>query len=978
MEWSELPADKLVFCVGNSAANTAVSLINSAVRCPALTAYDLRWRRNTGQCPDRTAPNVELQRPLLSNENDPTVPPWPGLKVELTDRQRRSLRWMLTKEAGTDDELVVERGCQDCRFSTHRGVDFQVRMSYTLRGGILADDMGYGKTLLAISLIAASCVLPMQGRPGCSKLPCSATLIFVPENLVYQWLGEFKKALGEAVDVCFFGADANGAHRQGGTGSSSGGGSESRSHEDSRAVHGSRVSATASSAAASAAASSSSASGVAACSSVAGSAAVGAADAPAKVYAVASIHAWAELMQADWPEALAIIIPYSLLRNVEPWYCLHNYHWRRIVVDELHEALACKTVGDALGLISAQHLWGLSGTLPTTMTGEIARVAALFGVSIPIDTTNAGRFLDCYVRRNSADLPQPVPVDDSRYVVRPTPIERAIYLACQHDFDESALVPDAHEGYVPAFLSTWRGLQEHGREAALVKLCCHHQLTETDMELLSTPAHSVERLHTWKRHHCREAKRLVRRHSLLAEWMARNCRSAGASARSRPAISLPEAPRVTVSDREAWDCARMEVEAAGRMDDSALLISCTPDLEVMPFAICDQPEEAARRWLEWCEAAGLDSGTPGAISRLRKIMYDELWGRFVDGQEGWNALEKMPGRDWQVEYAAAQLSRLRQAIADYAASLRSISFLECAVQRAASSELECGICLQLLSEPRVTPCAHIFCAACIQRSIEAKAECPQCRAPVRGKSQLNVLNMEDGDMQGFEATGLARRLLRSKGDSEIPDEIGICLQAPSSSSAGPDQATSNEEAGTLGLADVPHTVDALCGGAFGSKITALLARLEEIVRMGEKAVVFAQWQDLIFKIHAALAKFGVQAAVLAGSAFDRSSVLQRFEGPELPVLLLSLEDSASGTNMAHANNVLLVHPMVAASAEEQEAYEAQAVGRVRRWGQKRKVNVWRFVMEGTIEADLAARHAAPAVVAATPSPPHSPATEASG
>merc|ERR1719373_860383 len=63
--------------------------------------------------------------------------------------------------------------------------------------------------------------------------------------------------------------------------------------------------------------------------------------------------------------------------------------------------------------------------------------------------------------------------------------------------------------------------------------------------------------------------------------------------------------------------------------------------------------------------------------------------------------------------------------------------------------------------------------------------------------------------------------------------------------------------------------------------------------------------------------------------------------------------------MAHASHVILVHPMVAYSAEEQLAYEAQAVGRVRRWGQKKKVQVWRFVVEGTIEADLAARHVSP-------------------
>lgn len=147
-----------------------------------------------------------------------------------------------------------------------------------------------------------------------------------------------------------------------------------------------------------------------------------------------------------------------------------------------------------------------------------------------------------------------------------------------------------------------------------------------------------------------------------------------------------------------------------------------------------------------------------------------------------------------------------------------------------------------------------------------------------------------------------------------------------------------------------------CGGEFGTKISALVECLGAICRQGEKAIVFAQWQDLIFRIHAALTKSGVPAAVLAGGPFDRASVLQRFESPELPVLLLSLEDSASGTNMAHANHVLLVHPMMAASSEEQRAYEAQAVGRVCRWGQRRQVHVWRFVMEGTVEADIAARH----------------------
>lgn len=320
-------------------------------------------------------------------------------------------------------------------------------------------------------------------------------------------------------------------------------------------------------------------------------------------------------------------------------------------------------------------------------------------------------------------------------------------------------------------------------------------------------------------------------------------------------------------------------------------------------------------------------------------MYDELWGRLIDGQEGWEALAKMSGRDWQADHAAAQLSRLLEAFADYASSLRSIAFLEKVVQQASSSELECGICLQALRAPRITPCAHIFCEDCILRSLEDKAECPQCRSPVRGSSQLNVLHSSTADP-------LTRELAERLGTARSSSSRSIC-NAPSD-------------------AKDDNMITVLCGGTFGSKISALVARLEAIGQSQEKAVVFAQWQDLIFKIHAALNKSGIAAAVLAGTAFDRASVLQRFEGPELGVLLLSLEDSASGTNMAHANHVILVHPMVAGCAEEQEAYESQAVGRIRRWGQKRQVHVWRFVMEGTVEADFAARrHIAPSSPAAS-------------
>jgi len=392
------------------------------------------------------------------------------------------------------------------------------------------------------------------------------------------------------------------------------------------------------------------------------------------------------------------------------------------------------------------------------------------------------------------------------------------------------------------------------------------------------------------------------------------------------------------SEQEAWAHAAAEVDWASSLDSDELLAACRQDLEAMPFALCDCPAEAEARWLYWCEETGLRPGTRGAISRLRKIMYNELWGRLVDGLEGWEALAKMGGRPWRADYAAAQRSRLLEAVADLASSLQSARFLEGAAREALTlKELECGICLQPMKAPRMTPCAHTFCKACIERSIGSKAECPHCRAPVCGPTDLSAFDSFD-DIVPFDAPARG---------SAAEACGGGCGSAGGSGSGG-----------CAAAAPWPGPLLAR-EGEFGSKISALVKQLDVIRRAGEKAVVFAQWQDLIFKIQAALATLGIPAAVLAGGAFDRASVLQRFESPDLPVLLLSLEDSASGTNMTHASHVLLVHPMVAGSAEEQRAYEAQAIGRVRRWGQRRRVQVYRFVVQDTVEADLAAaRHAA--------------------
>ena len=73
--------------------------------------------------------------------------------------------------------------------------DLYVTSPPTFRGGILADQMGLGKTLSMISLVASDFSLPIKGAPGLSPKVCrdaeyqpvNCTLIVVPPSLLNTW-----------------------------------------------------------------------------------------------------------------------------------------------------------------------------------------------------------------------------------------------------------------------------------------------------------------------------------------------------------------------------------------------------------------------------------------------------------------------------------------------------------------------------------------------------------------------------------------------------------------------------------------------------------------------------------------------------------------------------------------------------------------------------------------------------------------------
>ncbi|CAK0829206.1 unnamed protein product, partial [Prorocentrum cordatum] len=265
------------------------------------------------------------------------------------------------------------------------------------------------------------------------------------------------------------------------------------------------------------------------------------------------------------------------------------------------------------------------------------------------------------------------------------------------------------------------------------------------------------------------------------------------------------------------------------------------------------------------------------------------------------------------EEAAVQLvERLRTAVEQQMFLQRTLALLS---DDSDVKSRSCSICYDeglKLEELGITPCAHVFCLNCLREQITRLGKCGICR---------HELKPED-------ARPLRREIQDQASEKEAPD--GIFLQR-----------------GEL--------------RKYGTKLGHIAWKLQQIKEQDSsaKCIVFCQWSSLLQKIAAAFVDFEIRHALLRGTVSERSRTLKKFRQADssIDVLLLSLEDSASGTNLTCANHVLLVHPMNAKTQEQAVSFELQAIGRVRRWGQRRsEVHVWRFCTLGTVEEDLTRLH----------------------
>lgn len=207
-------------------------------------------------------------------------------------------------------------------------------------------------------------------------------------------------------------------------------------------------------------------------------------------------------------------------------------------------------------------------------------------------------------------------------------------------------------------------------------------------------------------------------------------------------------------------------------------------------------------------------------------------------------------------------------------------------------DFDCPICICPPKKIVITCCAHIFCQACILKTLQrTKPCCPLCRRPLSTTDLFSAPQTSSDD----DNTGSSKTTMSSKVSALLKVLVASRDQNP------------------LG-----------------------------------KSVVFSQFRKMLLYLEEPLKAAGFKTLRLDGSmnANTRAEIIQKFgvPGQDVPTILLaSLKAAGTGVNLTAASTVYLLEPWWNPAVEE------QAMDRVHRIGQKEDVKIVRLIARNSIE-----------------------------
>jgi len=151
------------------------------------------------------------------------------------------------------------------------------------------------------------------------------------------------------------------------------------------------------------------------------------------------------------------------------------------------------------------------------------------------------------------------------------------------------------------------------------------------------------------------------------------------------------------------------------------------------------------------------------------------------------------------------------------------------------------------------------------------------------------------------------------------------------------------------ICDHPGLIDEnlLRESEMSGKLETLKELLTDALQSGRKILIFSQYINMLKVIERTIKKYNVQYEYMDGSTKDRKKCINHFnENEKVRIFLISLKTGGFGINLTAADTVILVDPWW------NPMISNQAIDRVYRMGQTKKVFVYKLITKGSVEEKI--------------------------
>ena len=283
--------------------------------------------------------------------------------------------------------------------------------------------------------------------------------------------------------------------------------------------------------------------------------------------------------------------------------------------------------------------------------------------------------------------------------------------------------------------------------------------------------------------------------------------------------------------------------------DRAIFGSEKKSLTVIREDMMGHLEKSIRRFHK--AIADQKVATKNHYQKLRKLKvgakgYDE---QYEEHQKAKKAEERLKE---ELDTAERNLNYFKQAIPD---TIQSITE-------------PCPICFEVTPENMaISTCGHLLCVLCFSQVIIRDGRCPICRKHLRKQDVTPIGPTESKEKESQESQGMKQwnlKMLVEKNGTKMGHLISFIKKA---------------------IEDEPKNKPC-------------------------RFIVFSQWDNMLHLVSQTLSENGLKNVFVSGSSDSRNRAISTFKtDAEVRVIMLSLKNAASGTNLTEATHIIFTDPV---------------------------------------------------------------------